>query len=203
MSELKKPWVIVLGSVFGGITLLFSMGLVLLSVAGHQVPCESRFLVVTVVAFGAALSVAFLGGAAAAKGALPLLFAKEHPATFSVSGGIGVLVILLLLSNSLFVQDCSEEPTVACPDAFQSYYVTQLSFGFCYPRVGWEVDSGPIDVRAADIYVRNSSNRDISVHFHVSLIPANYVDDHDEYSKQTANTWKQLDDQLTYEKTFL
>jgi hypothetical protein len=203
MSELKKPWVVIVGSVFGGLTLLFFMGLTLLAVFGHQIPCESRFLVVTIIALGSSLSVAFLGGAAAAKGAIPLPFAKSHPLSFSVSGGIGVLVILLVLSNNLFVQDCSEEPTISCPVNYQSHYISQLKFGFCYPRHGWEVDRGPIDVRAADIYVRNAANRDVSVHFHVSLIPSNYSSKHDEYSQLTANTWKQLDDNLSYTKGFL
>ena len=48
------------------------MALVLLSVFGKQVPCESRFLVVIVLAFGAALASSFLGGTAAAKGKLPI-----------------------------------------------------------------------------------------------------------------------------------
>jgi len=203
MSELNKPWIIVLGSIFGGVTLLFFMGLALLSVAGHQVPCESRFLVVAVIAFGASLSVAFLGGAAAAKGVLPLPFASQHPISFSVSGGIAVLVMLLLLSNNLFVQDCSDDPIVACPENFQSHFISQLDFGFCYPRSGWEVDRGPIDIKAADIYVRNSSNRDVSVHFHVSLIPASRTDNHDVYSEEIANTWRQLDENLSFSKGFL
>jgi len=195
--------VIVWGGIFGGLILFFFMGLILLSVFGHEIPCDSRFLVVMIVAFGASLSVAFLGGAAAAKGVIPIPLVKDHPITFSVSGGIAVLVILLILSNRLFVKDCSEDPTIACPHNYQSHYVSQLDFGFCYPRHGWELDRGPIDVRAADIYVRNASNRDISVHYHVSLIPSNYTVKHEQYSRKTADTWRQLDANLEYKTGFL
>ena len=203
MPKNKQPWVVVSGAIFGGLTLLFFMGLTLLSVFDYEIPCDSRFLVVAIVAFGASLSAAFLGGAAAAKGAIPIPLVKDHPVSFSVSGGIAVLVVLLLLSNRLFVKDCSEDPTIACPENYQSHYVSQLYFGFCYPRYGWELDRGPVDVRAADIYVRNSVNRDISVHFHVSLIPSNYSEKHDEYSQKTADTWRQLDANLEYKKGFM
>lgn len=201
-TTLARPWVAITGAVLGTITLLFFMGLVLLSVFGRQVPCDSRYLVVTVIAFGAALSVGFLGGAAAAKGGIPLPFAREHPLTISVSGGIGVLVILLALGNHLFSKECEEQP-IACADSYQSYFVPQLRFGFCFPREGWELDKGPIDVKAADIYVRNASNKDLGVHFHVSLIPASYADKHEKYTEQVANTWRQLDPNLTFGKTFL
>lgn len=202
-TALARPWVVVVGAIVGIVTLLFFMGLILLSTYGRQVPCDSRYLVITVIAFGAALSTAFLGGAAAAKGAIPLPFAQTHPLSISVSGGIAVLVIMLVLGTQLFSKDCSEGPTISCAETYQSYFVPQLRFGFCYPRVGWELDKGPIDIKAADIYIRNAANRDVSVHFHVSLIPANYASKHDEYTRQVANTWRQLDTNLTLTKVFI
>ena len=200
---LARAWIIVIGAVLGAITLLFFMALVLMSMFGRQVPCDSRYLVVTVVAFGAALSAGFLGGAAAAKGSIPLPFAQDHPLTFSVSGGVGVLVILLILGNHLFSKQCDAPPPIACAETFQSYFVSQLRFGFCFPREGWELDKGAIDVKAADIYVRNARNKDVGIHFHVSLIPASYASSHDKYTEQVANTWRQLDPNLIFEKTFL
>src|SRR5262245_11693155 len=200
---LKQAWVVVVGACVGIATLLFFMGLILLSVYGRQIPCDSRFLVATVVAFGAALSSAFLGGAAAAHGSIPLPLAREHPLGFSVSGGVAVLLLLLVLSNQLFAKDCSEGPTLSCPDTYQSLYVSQLRFGFCYTRVGLELYRGPIDAKAADIYLRNSASRDTGVHFHVSLIPANYAGKYREYTTQVAKTWSQLDPNLHLEKTAL
>lgn len=202
-KTLTQPWVVIAGAILGTITLLFFMGLVLLSVFGKQVPCDSRYLVVTVIALGAALSTGFLGGAAAAKGGIPLPLAREHPLTVSVSGGIGVLVILLALGSHLFSQECKPEQTVACADTYQGHFVSELRFGFCFPREGWEIDQGPINVKAADIYVRNSSNKDVGIHFHVSLIPASYADKHEKYTEQVANTWRQLDGNLTFRKVFL
>lgn len=201
-TTLMRPWVVITGAVLGAITLLFFMGLVLLSVFGREVPCDSRYLVVTVIAFGAALSVGFLGGSAAAKGGIPIPFAREHPLIISVSGGIGVLVIMLALGNHLFSKECEAQP-IACADSYQSYFALPLRFGFCFPREGWELDKGPIDVRAADIYVRNSANKDLGVHFHVSLIPPSYADKHDKYTEQVANTWRQLDPNISFGKTFL
>lgn len=96
-----------------------------------------------------------------------------------------------------------EEPIIACPDSYQSSYISQLRFGFCYPRAGWELDRGAIDVRAADIYLRVAKNRDTSVHYHVSLIPSNYSEKHEEYSQHVANTWKQIDKNLEFSKGFL
>lgn len=202
-TTLARPWVVIVGAVLGTVTLLFFMGLVLLSVFGRPVPCDSRYLVVTVIAFGAALSVGFLGGAAAAKGGIPLPFAQEHPLTISVSGGVGALVILLALGTHLFSKECEAQQPIACADTFQSYFVPQLRFGFCFPREGWELDKGPIDVKAADIYVRKAENKDVGIHFHVSLIPASYADKHEKYTEQVANTWRQLDPNLIFWKTFL
>ena len=202
-TTLMQPWVLIAGAALGTLTLLFFMGLVVLSVFGKEVPCDSRYLVVTVIAFGASLSTAFLGGAAAAKGAIPLSVARDHPLTASVSGGVAVLVILLALGNHLFSKKCDVEQPIACADTYQSYFVPQLHFGFCFPREGWELDKGPIDVKAADIYLRNAANRDVGIHFHVSLIPASYADKHDFYTQQVANTWRQLDPNLSFGKVFL
>lgn len=200
----KAPlWAVVVGAMFGALTLLFFMGLILLAIFGHEIPCESRFLVATVVAFGAALSVAFLGGAIAAKGVIPLPFATEHPVSFSATGGAAILVLLLILGNSLYSETCGDEPTLACADGYQSHYVSQLRFGFCYPRRAWELDSGPIDARAADIYLRYSNDRDIGVHYHLSLIPIAFVGKEQDYFDNIVKTWSQLDPNIQAGKVYV
>jgi hypothetical protein len=55
-----------------------------------------------VLAFGLALSFAFIGGAAAAHGSVPIPFSKKKPLVFSVGGGIAVFVISLTLGNHLY-----------------------------------------------------------------------------------------------------
>jgi hypothetical protein len=97
-------WFPIAGAVFGGCTLLFFMGVVLASIFGHDVSLQGRFIVVIVWAFGTALSSAFLGGYAAAKGSIPFPFVREHPVQFTVGGGIAVLFITALLGYYLYVQ---------------------------------------------------------------------------------------------------
>jgi Fic family protein len=91
-----------IGAASGGFTLLFFMGLILLSTFGHSVPKDSRFLVVIVLALTGGLSAGALGGNASARGTIPLPGANEHPLTVALTGGIAVLVILLILGARLF-----------------------------------------------------------------------------------------------------
>ena len=63
--------------------------------------------------------------------------------------------------------------------------------------------SGPIGVRAADIFIRQSRNRDIGLHFHVSLIPPAWSGRPADYNDQVARTWKQLDANLRQAKGFI
>jgi hypothetical protein len=88
---------------FGGLTLLFFMALVMMAAMGLEIPCNSRFLVIAILAFGAALSSSFLGGTAAAKGAVPIPYLRSHPLQFRVAGGIAVFVIVLLVSYYAYV----------------------------------------------------------------------------------------------------
>lgn len=100
----RSGWVLLAGVAFGGLTLFFFMALVLAATFGKEVPPSSRFLVVVVLAFGAALSSAFIGGGVAAKGQLPIPGLQNHPVEFSAVGGIAVLVVVLLLGNATFTQ---------------------------------------------------------------------------------------------------
>jgi hypothetical protein len=194
----------VVGAILGGLTLLFFMGLVLLGVAGHEVPCNSIFLVNITLSLGAALAVAFLGGNASATGAINIPFFKDHPLAIGLTGGVAVLVIMLVVTSNLFGKvSCGASLSLSCPQGFQGYPVETLKFGFCYPREGWEVDAGAIGVNAADIYLRSSTNRDIGVHFHVALIPSAWANRAEDYTTQSAKTWRQLDAALTQSRSFV
>src|SRR5438046_7475241 len=96
-------WFPVCGAAFGGLTLFFFMGLVLLAIVGYQVPASSKFAVIAVLGLGCGLSSNFLGGSAAARGSLPLAsIFKEHPIYFGLTGGIAVIVIVLTLGSVFY-----------------------------------------------------------------------------------------------------
>jgi Fic family protein len=92
-----------LGAAFGGGTLVFFMALVFLSAGGHPVPGDARYLVVIVLALSGALSAGFLGGNASARGAIPIPTLNEHPLAVAFTGGIAVLIALLVLGSRLFL----------------------------------------------------------------------------------------------------
>ena len=96
------PWLAKAGAFFGGVTLLFFMGLIGVSILHFEVPPSATPLVIIVVALSMALSLAFIGGSAAAEGKIPIPYVKDNPVGFSVSGGIAVFVIVLVISFWLF-----------------------------------------------------------------------------------------------------
>jgi hypothetical protein len=102
-DKMIPAWFARAGFVVGGISLLFFMGLVLLSIAGHEVPAGSKFLVVVVLAMGAAFSAGVLGGEATARGKIPFL-ANQNPLTISTTGGIAVLLIMLIVGYYFYVK---------------------------------------------------------------------------------------------------
>jgi hypothetical protein len=95
-------WVLIVGSGAGFLTLVFLMGLVVLSIWGKPVPEGGKFPLVAALALGTALSSGFLGGYAAAEGRLPLARTLS-PVTFGVGGGIAVFVIVLGLGYWLYI----------------------------------------------------------------------------------------------------
>jgi hypothetical protein len=100
----KVPaWFQKAGFVTGALTLFFLMALVVASVLGREVPDGSKFLVTAVFALGCALSATFLGGDAVASGKIPFL-ADKSPLAISATGGIAVLVIVLVLGYYFYVK---------------------------------------------------------------------------------------------------
>jgi uncharacterized membrane protein len=103
-GEIKNvpTWFQAAGFICGVLTLVFFMALVVGSLFGHVIPKESRFLVSIVFALGCALATTFLGGEAAASGKIPI--GKENPLAISATGGIAVLVIVLVLAYQFYVK---------------------------------------------------------------------------------------------------
>jgi hypothetical protein len=110
MSRDKLKAVELAGFIVGFTTLLFFMGIVLLSFAGRTIPCSARFLVVVVLALGAAMASAFIGGSAAAKGSIPLPYHAASPIRFGVGGGVAVLILVLVIGWWLYVYKCVDHP---------------------------------------------------------------------------------------------
>jgi hypothetical protein len=110
LSKAVPSWFAIAGYATGLLTLLFLMGLVVAGIFGHEVQCNTRMLVVFVVSFGLALASAFIGGDQAAKGSLPFPFASERPIAFTVSAGIAVFVVALLLGYYTYAKNCPTAP---------------------------------------------------------------------------------------------
>jgi hypothetical protein len=91
-------------------TILFLMGLVVAGVLGRSVPCESRGLIVFVVALTAGASAGFLTGSAQAEGRIP--FFGGNVLSIAASGAIATIVIVLTVGFRLYVPlECGGDPT--------------------------------------------------------------------------------------------
>lgn len=105
---LEKNWVLIVGVFLGAITLFFLMALVIMSIFEMTVPKNSRFIVITVIAFGLAFATAFIGGNAAAKGNVPFV-SEGYIAEFSAGGGVAAFFIVFILGSYLY-KDVAEDP---------------------------------------------------------------------------------------------
>lgn len=103
-SFFEKNWVLIFGVLIGCITLFFLMALVIMSVFSLTVPAGSKFIVITVIAFGLAFASAFIGGNAAANGRIPFL-PEKLTVGFSAGGGIAAFVIVFVLGSILYIDD--------------------------------------------------------------------------------------------------
>ena len=102
-EALRSDLTIKVSAVCGILALLFFMALVLMSVWGRVVPHEARYLVVIVLALSGALSAGLISGNASARGTIPIPFVNESPLAVAFTGGLAVLVGLLVLGSRLFM----------------------------------------------------------------------------------------------------
>ena len=208
-NGMASGWAPKAGFSIGVLTLLFFMALLIASIGGYDVPCQSAYLVNIVLSLGAALATAFLAGDASVKGKLPG-FLPGSPLAVSAGGGIAVLIVMLVLMQNLgpLEGDCgdgdapetgagtAEGTSFSCPVGTQSYEAASYGFGFCYPRSGWELDVRGLDLGAPDVYLRLPENDFVGMSLNVSVIPDDYLGRPDDYSANVAATWRQLDPQL-------
>jgi TIR domain len=111
-SRSAPLWVPVCGLLIGLLTLLFFMYLVLRE---GSVPCDRHVPVIIVLALGAAMAYAFIGGWATAEGKLPIDPHLSNVITVSAGGGIAVLLALIVLGVKLYPCPTVPPPGHQCP----------------------------------------------------------------------------------------
>lgn len=127
-----QDWAPAVAAKIGVGTLAYFMMIAMVTLFRQGLPDAARFPLVSVLALGSALSSAFLGGSAAAKGTLPIPFFKDKPIQFSVVGGIAVFVIIFILANWLYPtastsKKSSEEPVITTlPDPNSTVLVARF-----------------------------------------------------------------------------
>ncbi len=148
-------WVQIAGVIFAAATLLFLMALVVTAVMGHETPASSgtRFLLISVLAFGVALSAGFLGGNALAEGHLPIPFLKEKPLAFSVAGGVAVFVIVFFAGNAAFPPPEPAEPQVEREEP--PYIEAPLPDSSVRPPVPLPLAFGDVNVRVVRCFYQS------------------------------------------------
>ena len=114
LERIAPTWCTVIGVLIGGVTLVFFMFLVVVSLQGREVPRESRYLVVTVLATGWGLSACLLSLKIAATGKIPLPFAKSHPIQFVATGGFAAAIAIYAIGYLLYIPSANK-PSIGDP----------------------------------------------------------------------------------------
>jgi hypothetical protein len=70
-----------------------------------------------------ALSTAFIGGDAAANGHIPIPGASEHPVRFSMTGGLAVFVILILIGTWVYPKPTLKAISMVRTVPFDSFWI--------------------------------------------------------------------------------
>jgi hypothetical protein len=102
----NATWVMVLGSVFGAITLLGLFGFAFLAGFNREFICNSFTLLAAVFSLGIGLSAAFIGGAAIASGQFGEA-AKNNSLKFSAGGGIAAVFIAFWIFQYFQPTNCA------------------------------------------------------------------------------------------------
>jgi hypothetical protein len=111
-------WMIILSCIFGGIALLFIIGLILLAVFGHTLPSTERYLLVIFFAMFGGLAGGFIGGTIFASGNVPIPGTGEK-VKFNATGGIGALIVTALIGY--FIIPTESLPVVVGIDSVRTF----------------------------------------------------------------------------------
>lgn len=116
-----QKWVLVAGAGFISISLLFFMGLVLITVIFNKsIPPDTKYIITVITSFTASAGSAFLGGYARARGKFSVPFFNT-PFSVGLAGGIAVFFLSLVLGNFLYLDRENSSPIVASTDSFHEY----------------------------------------------------------------------------------
>ncbi len=146
------PWAMILGAVFGGLTLAGLFVFAFLAAKDASFVCNSFTLLAPIFALGAALSAGFLGGAAAAGGQFGDA-AQTHTMKFSVGGGVAVLFIAFVA-----FQYFKPTTTECLPQRF-----IQSSLTYKIPPAGAAAASSDLAFKFA-VQPRKGATREASVY---------------------------------------
>jgi hypothetical protein len=105
------PWVLVVGAVFGAVTLVGFFVFAYLAATAPEIVCNSYNLLAPVFSLGVGLSSAFLGGAAAVNGKIKVL-GISSPVAVAMSGGIAALAIAFILFNNFAPDNCRDQTLI-------------------------------------------------------------------------------------------
>ena len=98
------PWFPVAGYAAGMLTLVFFMGLVIVSLfMDKTVPQGGKWAATVALSLGIGLSTLFLGGSATVSGKLKIPFVKDNPVAFGIAGGAAVTLIFILIGYYTYV----------------------------------------------------------------------------------------------------
>jgi hypothetical protein len=130
-AEIPK-WFPIAGFCCIVLAIVFLMAMIALD---REIRDNNRMLVVFVLALTVAAAQAFLGGAAAANGQIPIPWIEESPVKFSITGGGAAFVIVLLLGYWTYarVPDDKKVTIRVSTDAPCSLRINGKSFGILTP----------------------------------------------------------------------
>ncbi|MDN8601515.1 hypothetical protein Q0A17_19200 [Citrobacter sp. S2-9] len=94
----EHTWIPIAGLSLGALTLIFLMVVVIMSMLGHPLPDNLKYIVISIMAFGLAFSTAFLGGRAVINGAIPGV-PGQKAMNFSMTGGVAVFLIVFIVAS--------------------------------------------------------------------------------------------------------
>ena len=129
------------GLVFGALTLVFLMWLVL---GIDQIQCQKAALVALVFGLGTALSTSFIGGYAAAKGPVALPFLGNRPINVALGGGILALLLATGAAWLAVAKNCTETEG---PCGATAQGETRISCGKVYKLIPPPAGEGFLVVR--------------------------------------------------------
>jgi len=102
-SQGAPKWLQKAGIAFGAFTLLFFMAIVLLGIAGREVPPSTKFALVAVLGLGSAFSASAWIGSVTLSGDLASP-KNQKPLFVTAAGGFATFIIVFILGYSLYIR---------------------------------------------------------------------------------------------------